>query len=136
MLTEYVSDVAGRIISEKRDYEISRMTNSEEVVIVWTTIPTTMDRTLFARALVDGGLAACVNVFQPSESTYRWTGETTVDKEHAVMIKTTRNSVKSLERRILELHDYDVPEFLVINVVDGYGPYLDWVKRETRKAQF
>ena len=81
-------------------------------------------------------MAACVNVFQASESTYRWTGETTVDKEHPVMIKTTRNSAKALERRILELHDYDVPEFLVINVVDGYGPYLDWVKRETRKAQF
>lgn len=111
------------------------MTNSEEVVIAWTTIPTTMDGSGFARALVDGGVAACVNVFQQSQSTYRWTGETIVDDEHSVMIKTTRGCVKSLERRILELHEYDVPELLVINVLDGYSPYLDWVKHEAREAQ-
>jgi len=111
------------------------MTNSEEVVIVWTTIPLAMEKGPFARALVDGGGAACVHVFQPSESTYRWSGETTVDKEHTVMIKTTRGSVDSLEQRILELHEYDVPEFLVTNVSDGYAPYLDWVKRETRVLQ-
>jgi len=111
------------------------MTNSEEVVIVWTTIPLTMDGRSFARVLVDGGAAACVHVFQSSESTYSWAGETTVDREHTVMIKTKRGSVDSLEQRILELHEYDVPEFLVTNVSDGYAPYLDWVKRETGGQQ-
>ena len=110
------------------------MTNSEEVVIVWTTIPLTMNGGSFARLLVEGG-AAFVHVFQPSESTYRWAGETTVEKEHTVMIKTTRGAVRSLEQTILELHEYDVPEFLVTNVLDGYAPYLDWVKRESGEQQ-
>ena len=111
------------------------MTNSEEVVIVWTTIPIKMNGSSFARALVEGGVAACVNVFQPSESTYRWAGETLVDNEQTVMIKTTRDCVTSLERTFLELHEYDVPEVLVTTVLDGYAPYLDWVKREVREIQ-
>ena len=111
------------------------MTNSEEVVIVWTTIPTTMDASSFARELVEGGLAACVNVFQESQSTYRWTGETIVDDEKVIMIKTTRHRVRSLERTILKLHEYDVPELLVTNVLDGYPPYLKWVSRQGCEAK-
>ena len=106
------------------------MSNSEEVVIAWTTIPTTMDGNTFARQLVDDRLAACVSIFQRVHSTYRWDATTTVNEEQAVMIKTTRMCVRALERRILELHDYDVPEVVVTAVSDGYGPYLDWVRCE------
>ena len=51
------------------------------------------------------------------------------------MIKTTRDCVTALERTILELHEYDVPELLVTNVLDGYPPYLKWVSRQACEAK-
>ena len=125
-----MSDDADWKNSQECGAEVSRMSNSEEVVIAWTTIPTTMDGNTFARQLVDDRLAACVSIFQKVHSTYRWDATTTVNEEQAVMIKTTRMCVRALERRILELHDYDVPEVVVTAVSDGYGPYLDWVRCE------
>ena len=125
-----MSDDANWKNSRERGAEVTRMSNSEEVVIAWTTIPTTMDGNKFARQLVEDRLAACVSIFQKVQSTYRWDTTTAVNEEHAVMIKTTAMCVRPLERRILELHDYDVPEFVVTAVSDGYGPYLEWVKGE------
>ncbi|MEE3201991.1 MAG: divalent-cation tolerance protein CutA [Acidobacteriota bacterium] len=107
------------------------MSNREEVVIAWTTIPTEIDGRKFARELLDGRLASCVSVFQAMQSTFRWNGKVEANDEHAVMIKTTRRRVSSLENRILELHNYDVPEFVVTTISDGHVPYLDWVRRET-----
>lgn len=120
--------------SRLSDEEVSRMSNSEEVLIAWTTIPTSMDGSAFARTLVEDGLAACVSLYPKGYSTYTWTGKTVVEAESAVMIKTTRLRVDSLEHRILELHDHDVPEFIVTNVTDGYPPYLDWVRRAVNEV--
>ena len=106
------------------------MSNSEEVVIAWTTIPIEMDASEVARELVNARLAACVSVVQKVHSTYRWEGKIEANEEQALMIKTTRMCVRSLERRILTLHNYELPEFVVTTASDGYGPYLDWVRHE------
>ena len=110
------------------------MSNREEVVIAWTTIPTEMDGRKFARELLDGRLASCVSVFQRMQSTFRWNGKVVAIEEHAVMIKTTRRRVSSLESRILELHTYDVPEFVVTTISDGHVPYLEWVRGQTSES--
>jgi|TARA_B100001750_G_C15149657_1_gene418907 periplasmic divalent cation tolerance protein len=49
------------------------------------------------------------------------------------MIKTTRNRVKQLSKRILDIHPYDVPEILVLPVIDGYSAYIDWIQEATRE---
>jgi len=110
------------------------MSNSEEVVIAWTTIPTEMDVSELARDLVNARMAACVSVIQKVHSTYRWEGKIEANEEHLLMIKTTRMCVRSLECRILALHNYEVPEFVITVASDGYGPYLDWVRLETSEA--
>ena len=48
------------------------------------------------------------------------------------MIKTTTDRVHELETRIKALHPYDVPEFLVISVLDGSRDYLSWVAENTQ----
>ena len=63
------------------------MSNSEEVVIAWTTIPTEMDASEVARELVNARLAACVSVVQKVHSTYRWEGKIEANEEQALMIK-------------------------------------------------
>ena len=84
-----------------------------------------------ARTLVDEGLAACVNVLPVMRSVYRWQGAVHHDDERQLVIKTTAAKVSALESRLIALHPYDVPEFMVLSVAQGSAPYLSWIVDST-----
>lgn len=88
-----------------------------------------------ARALVDERLAACVQAVPGVTSTYRWQGEVQIDTEVLLLIKTTRARIDALTRRIAELHPYDTPELLVLEVVGGAPDYLAWLEVATTTAR-
>jgi periplasmic divalent cation tolerance protein len=104
---------------------------TDEYVLVLTTLPTDADGAAFARTLVEEHLAACVNLLAPMESIYRWDGNIETEAERQLVIKTTRERVAALWDRVRELHPYDVPEFLVLPIVDGNDAYLRWVGEST-----
>ena len=83
-----------------------------------------------AGALVEERLAACVNVVAGVTSIYRWKGEVAREAEVLMVLKSTRSGIERLRERLVELHPYDVPEVLVLDVQDGHMPYLDWVRAE------
>ena len=99
-----------------------------DCVLVLVTIPADAETEAFARGLVETGVAACVNVLPKMLSVYRWEGEVESEAEHQVLIKTTSAGVPSLWQRVRDLHPYDVPEFLVIPIIDGNEAYLKWVR--------
>jgi periplasmic divalent cation tolerance protein len=103
-----------------------------DYVIVMTTLPVDADVTTFAQTLVESRLAACVNLLPAMESVYRWEGKIERDKERQLVIKTSRWSLVDLWERVRELHPYDVPEFIVLPIVDGNDAYLKWVGESTR----
>jgi periplasmic divalent cation tolerance protein len=98
-----------------------------DYVLVLTTIPDDERALELARTLVDEGLAACVSVSAPARSVYRWQGRIEQDRERQVTIKTSRSRVSELERRLLALHPYEVPELLVVPVESGGAAYLAWL---------
>ena len=100
-------------------------------VVVLTTIGNTADRHTLASTLVAERLAACVNVLGEMESVYRWQGEIETDHERQLVIKTTADRVSQLQARLLELHPYEVPEFVVLPVVGGSETYLNWLREST-----
>lgn len=99
-----------------------------DCVVVLVTLPADADTAAFARGLVEPGVAACVNILPPMQSVYRWEGDVHQDAEHQVVIKTTNAAVPSLWQRVQDLHPYDVPEFIVIPIVDGNEAYLKWIR--------
>jgi len=103
-----------------------------DVVIVLTTVPDDDRAEIWARTLVEERLAACVNVHGPMLSFYRWKGIIERDAERQMVIKTTRERVAALRVRLGELHSYDLPEFVVLEVADGSEGYLRWVAEQTR----
>jgi periplasmic divalent cation tolerance protein len=105
---------------------------NHEYVMVLTTLPVDADGPGFARSLVEERLAACVNLLAPMESVYRWEGNIEQETERQVVIKTSRDRVAMLWDRIRELHPYDVPEFLVLPIIDGNDAYLRWVADSTQ----
>jgi periplasmic divalent cation tolerance protein len=100
---------------------------SDQFVVVLTTFPVDGDVEQFATALVEERLAACVNVLPPMRSIYAWKGAIERADERQLLIKTNTDRVHALETRIKALHPYDVPEFLVLSVLDGSRDYLSWV---------
>jgi periplasmic divalent cation tolerance protein len=51
-----------------------------------------------------------------------------------MLIKTGPEQLAALETRLLELHSYETPEFLVLTVEAGSHPYLDWLQGSLRKV--
>lgn len=96
-------------------------------IIVLTTLAADADADAFARTLVEEGLAACVNVLPAMTSVYRWKGAIEEEREQQVVIKTLESCLPELDRRVHELHTYDVPEFLVIRVSEGSDAYIRWL---------
>jgi len=103
-----------------------------DFAIVLTTMPDDSRADELARTLVTERLAACVNVYGPMSSTYRWKETVEREAERQLVIKTTSDRLAALERRVRELHPYEVPEFLVVPVESGTDAYLQWLVAQTR----
>jgi periplasmic divalent cation tolerance protein len=87
------------------------------------------DAERIARALVEGGHAACVSA-APVKSIYRWKGEVTVDDEVTLFIKVAAERAAALVAALRALHPYEVPEIvaLPVDVEASHGPYVNWVR--------
>jgi len=103
-----------------------------DFAIVLTTMPDDSRADELASTLVTERLAACVNVYGPMSSTYRWKETVEREAERQLVIKTTSDRLAALERRVRELHPYEVPEFLVVPVESGTDAYLQWLVAQTR----
>jgi len=77
---------------------------------------------------VDEHLAACVNVVPGLTSIYLWEGRREETSEALLLIKTRPEGYAALQRRILELHPYSVPEVLGLPVAEGAPAYVQWVR--------
>jgi len=106
------------------------MQESVDAVVVYVTAPGTEEARTLARALVDERLAACVNLL-PVESIYRWEGQVETAAETLLVIKTRRDRLDGLVRRVRALHPYAVPEIIALPLVGGWPPYLQWIAEET-----
>jgi periplasmic divalent cation tolerance protein len=88
-----------------------------------------------ARVLVDERLAACVNVIGPIRSVYRWRDAVEDETEYLLLAKTRAALCPRLERRVKELHTYEVPEVIAISPSSGSGAYLEWLMESTAEAK-
>ena len=86
-----------------------------------------------AKTVVEERLAACVNVIEKVSSFYIWEGELQEDSEALLIIKTVGHNVDRLEKRVKELHSYDVPEFITLQVQEGSEEYFAWIDEVTRQ---
>jgi periplasmic divalent cation tolerance protein len=84
-----------------------------------------------ARALVSEQLAACVNIIGPIRSVYRWHDAIEDEREYLLLIKTRATLYMEVERRVRELHTYEVPEVLALSLDRGSPPYIKWLLEST-----
>jgi periplasmic divalent cation tolerance protein len=81
-----------------------------------------------ARALVERRLAACVNIVGPIESVYRWQGKVQTSAEYLLLVKTTAERFSAVRLAIRELHSYELPECIALEIDNGSDEYLNWIE--------
>ena len=96
------------------------------------TCPDAATAARIAAALVDERLAACVNVLPGVESVYRWEGRVERASEVLLLIKSTRDRLQALTARVVELHPYELPELVAVDIAGGLPGYLAWIADATR----
>ena len=101
------------------------------VAIVFSTFPSAEVAATAARTLVDERLCACVTLVPAVRSIYRWQGAVCDEPEVLAIVKTTAERVPALQARLVELHPYEVPEAIAVDVAGGHAPYLAWITGET-----
>lgn len=101
-------------------------------IVVLITCPDASTGENLAHALVEDGLAACVNLVPGLTSIYRWEGKLCREPEILLIAKTRRSRLSALQRKVKALHPYTVPEVIALPIVSGSHAYLAWVRAVTR----
>jgi len=107
------------------------MKSARRFALALVTAPSVTVARRLARALLRERLIACANLVPGLESHYWWQGRMERGSEVLLILKTTRARLVALEKRVLELHPYETPEFLVLSILSGNEPYLRWLTEST-----
>ena len=97
------------------------------VIAVVTTVGDKKEARRMARALVEGGLAACAQI-ERIESVYTWKGRIEHGKEYRVLLKTTEMRYDTVERAIRDLHSYELPAIHAFAFERISAPYAAWIE--------
>ena len=96
--------------------------------IIFTTVPDKSTGERIGNHLVKQQLAACVNILPKMHSIYQWNGEVHSESEYLLLIKTLTVINKKVFKKIKQLHPYQVPEIVSIDILDGDIDYLKWIE--------
>lgn len=105
--------------------------------LVYITTSNKQEAKSIGRTLVEEELAACVNIVDGMESIYQWKGEIVEDQETILIAKTPYHNVKDLTDRVKELHSYDCPCVISLQLTEQEGneEYQHWLIKNSKKQQ-
>jgi periplasmic divalent cation tolerance protein len=106
---------------------------SGRYIQVQTTVASRADAEKIARVLIQGRLAACVQIAGPIASTYWWKGAIETAEEWLCFAKTRADLYAEVEAAIKSVHPYEVPEIFATEIVGGSRDYLRWIRESTNK---
>ncbi len=86
---------------------------------------------LIAENLVKERLVACANIFPSIQSFYWWEGKVQKGKEVALFLKSKSNHFEAIQKRVKELHSYEVPCIVALPIQNGEKNYLSWIEKES-----
>ncbi len=99
-------------------------------VIIQTTCCSKLEAKNIAKVLIEEKLAACIQLSE-IESFYSWKSEFCCDNETLLNIKTRKENFEKVKSKIKELHSYDVPEIIQIDITNSSKKYLKFIGENT-----
>lgn len=99
------------------------------LIQIQCSVPSRKAAKQIARKLVEERLCACVTVLPKVSSFYIYEGEFCEDEEFLLLIKTDKDHYDAVEKRIVSLHPYEIPEIIALPVLKGVKSYIKWAKK-------
>ena len=96
------------------------------IIAIMTTTDSLEEARSIAATLVERKLVACAQI-SSIESFYSWQGAVQNDDEFRLLLKTTEDRYPEVEAAILELHSYDLPTVVAVDIARSHAPYAEWV---------
>ena len=103
-------------------------TKENKFSLLYTTGDSEDNLKQIAHKLVEQGLIACANIFAQGKSIYKWQDKVEESNEHFMLMKTKTNNFNAIEKTIAELHNYDCPALLEIDIKQSskvFGEFLE-----------
>ncbi len=104
--------------------------NTPKYSVMMSTTGDAAEAELIAGMLVEKRLAACVQIL-PINSVYMWKGKIENATELLLLIKTRSNLVEAAKAVIREIHSYETPEIIALEIQYGLPEYLGWIDEVT-----
>ena len=105
---------------------------ASDYCIVSTTTDTVENAEIITQSLLEKKLIACAQR-TTTQSAYRWKGKTIESDEILLQMKTKKSLFAHIRKEIEALHTYEVPEIIMIPLLDANEFYLKWIEKETIK---
>ena len=97
-------------------------------IVVFITTSSTKEAETIGRALVEGRLAACVNISSGGvRSLFRWRGVIEDQEEVLLLVKSRSDRLPRIIETVKRLHSYTVPEVIAVPILAGSPDYLAWI---------
>jgi periplasmic divalent cation tolerance protein len=97
------------------------------VLLVFCTFPDADTAAAVTKTLVGEKLIACGTILPGARSIYEWEGKMEDMSEVLVLFKTAGPAYAKLEKRLLKLHPYDMPEIVALEAGAASKAYAAWV---------
>ena len=106
--------------------------NSSELLVVMTSFASAKDAKKMAHQLIEGRLAACVQIHEGVLSVYRWEGKVCEEQEVLLSAKTIPDKWLEISGFIKSHHPYESPELIAYTPAQYDGLYGKWVQAEVK----
>ncbi len=107
----------------------------DEPIFVYTTYPSVVEAEQAGQAMVQAGLAACVNILPNMVSIYRWKGAVERAEEVTMIVKTRVSLKDKVAAAVKAGHRYETPAIVFLPVAGGDPDYCGWILDETAAAR-
>ena len=112
---------------------LAHLDQNDKPVLIYSTYPSAAEAERIGGALVDRGLAACINILPGLTSIYVWEGKRQRDSEAAMLVKTRTSLADRTIAEARKLHPYSNPAFVVLPIDGGSEDFLRWIMEQTAK---
>jgi len=96
--------------------------------LIYITTSTEAEAIEIGKKLLEGKLVACVNILPSAKSFYWWEGKIEEGSEAVLIAKTTGRMVEKVKEKVCELHSYECPCVVALNIDGGNDNFLDWIE--------
>lgn len=105
---------------------------STECLLLYVTASSAKEAQRIARETVEQKLAACANIIPGMKSVYRWQGAVEEADEWVVILKTSKEMESACITEVVNLHSYECPCVVSLNISGGNPGYLSWLGEQVQ----